>query len=77
KPHVVDMIDRKEINIVINTTEGAQATRDSFSIRRTALMKGITYSTTMSGAKALVDAIEAFKNNNCKFEVFALQDMMK
>lgn len=77
KPHVVDMIDRKEINIVINTTEGAQATRDSFSIRRTALMKGITYSTTMSGAKALVDAIEAFKNNKCKFEVFALQDMMK
>ncbi len=76
KPHVVDMIDRKEINIVINTTEGAQATRDSFSIRRTALMKGITYSTTMSGAKALVDAIEAFKNNNYKFEVFALQDLV-
>ncbi|MFZ9180636.1 MAG: carbamoyl-phosphate synthase large subunit [Rickettsiales bacterium] len=76
KPHVVDMIDRKEINIVINTTEGAQATRDSFSIRRTALMKGITYSTTMSGATALVDAIEAFKNNNCKFEVFALQDLV-
>ena len=77
KPHVVDMIDRKEIVLVINTTDGAQATKDSFSIRRTSLMRGITYSTTMSGAMALVDAIEAYKNNGHKFEVFALQDMIK
>jgi carbamoyl-phosphate synthase large subunit len=75
KPHVVDMIERKEISLVINTTEGAQATKDSFSIRRTALMKGITYSTTISGARALVDAIEAYKNIDCCFEVRALQDL--
>jgi len=75
KPHVVDMIDQKEITLVINTTEGAQATKDSFSIRRTSLMRGVTYTTTISGAKALVDAIEAYKNQDCKFEVFALQDM--
>jgi carbamoyl-phosphate synthase large subunit len=75
-PHVVDMIDRKEIALIINTTEGAQPTKDSFSIRRTALMRGITYSTTISGAKALIDAIEAYKNADCKFEVFALQDIM-
>ncbi len=77
KPHVVDMLERKEITLVINTTEGAQATKDSFSIRRTSLMKGITYSTTISGAKALVDAIEAYKNIGCKFEVRALQDLIK
>jgi carbamoyl-phosphate synthase large subunit len=76
KPHVVDMIDRKEIVLVINTTDGSQATKDSFSIRRTSLMRGITYSTTISGAMALVDAIEAYKNNECMFEVFALQDMI-
>lgn len=76
KPHVVDMIDRKEIGLVINTTEGAQATKDSFSIRRTSLMKGITYSTTISGARALVDAIEAYKNQGCRFEVRALQDLV-
>jgi carbamoyl-phosphate synthase large subunit len=75
KPHVVDMIDRKEIVLVINTTDGSQATKDSFSIRRTSLMRGITYSTTVSGAMALVDAIEAYKNNGCRFEVFALQDI--
>ncbi len=76
KPHVVDMIERKEISLVINTTEGAQATKDSFSIRRTAFMKGVTYTTTISGAKALVDAIGAYKDIGCKFEVRALQDLM-
>ncbi len=75
KPHVVDMLENKEITLVINTTEGAQATKDSFSIRRTSLMKGITYTTTMSGARALVDALEAYKNINCQFEVRALQDL--
>ncbi|MBM5782498.1 MAG: carbamoyl phosphate synthase large subunit, partial [Pelagibacterales bacterium] len=75
KPHVVDMLERKEISLVINTTEGAQATKDSFSIRRTSLMKGITYTTTISGAKALVDAIEAYQNIDCQFEVRALQDL--
>lgn len=75
KPHVVDMIDQQEISLVINTTEGAQATKDSFSIRRTSLMKGVTYTTTISGAKALVDAIEAYKKIDRKFEVTAVQDL--
>ena len=75
KPHVVDMIDNGEISLIINTTEGAQATKDSFSIRRTALMKAATYTTTISGARALIDAIEAYKKQDCKFEVTALQDL--
>ena len=74
-PHVVDMIERKEISLIINTTEGTQAIRDSFSIRRTALMKSITYTTTISGAIALVDALEAYKNKNYSFDIFALQDL--
>ena len=74
KPHVVDMIDKKEIDLIINTTEGMQSTKDSFSIRRTALIRGITYSTTITGAKALVEAIDAYKQNGCKFSVYALQD---
>jgi carbamoyl-phosphate synthase large subunit len=77
KPHVVDMIDRKEITLVINTTEGAQATKDSFSIRRTSLMKGVTYATTISGAKALIDALAAYKANGKRFDVTALQDLQQ
>lgn len=40
-------------------------------------MKGITYTTTMSGARALVDALEAYKTLNYQFEVRALQDLNK
>ena len=68
------MIDKKEIDLIINTTEGVHSAKDSFSIRRTALIRGITYSTTIAGAKALVEAIDAYKQNNCEFDVYALQD---
>ncbi len=75
KPHIVDMIAAKEIALIINTTEGATATKDSFSIRRTALIKNITYSTTISGAKALVEAIKAYKEKGMSLDVTALQDL--
>ena len=43
-------------HLVINTTAGAEAIRDSFSMRRTALMRGLPYFTTLSGARAAVGA---------------------
>jgi carbamoyl-phosphate synthase large subunit len=46
---------------VFNTTEGAQSLTDSFSIRRTALMQTIPYYTTVSGARAAIEAIKAVK----------------
>ena len=63
RPHVVDAMKDGAIDLVINTTEGAQAIADSFSIRRTALLDKIPYSTTMSGASALVHAIEAMNTD--------------
>ena len=47
------------IDLVINTTEGAQAIRDSFSLRRTAITHNIPYYTTIEGAKAAVRGIKA------------------
>jgi carbamoyl-phosphate synthase large subunit len=61
RPHIVDMMVDGEIDLVINTTEGAQAIADSYSIRRTALMRKISYSTTIAGSRALVQAIEAIR----------------
>lgn len=58
RPHVVDMIKNREVNFIINTVTGAQAQKDSFSIRRSALQYNIPYTTTISGAKAVVKAIE-------------------
>ncbi|HRC57681.1 MAG TPA: carbamoyl-phosphate synthase large subunit, partial [Kofleriaceae bacterium] len=57
RPHCVDAIENGEINFVINTTEGAQSTVDSLSLRRAALVHQIAYFTTLRGATAAVEAI--------------------
>ncbi|UJB21643.1 MULTISPECIES: carbamoyl-phosphate synthase large subunit [Lysobacter] len=58
RPHIVDLIKNGEIVYIINTTEGRQAISDSFSIRREALQQRVTYSTTVSGARALVGSLD-------------------
>ncbi len=64
RPHIVDLLKDAKVDLVINTTEGAQSITDSFSIRRTALQNKITYSTTLEGARALVQAMDAIKNSS-------------
>jgi carbamoyl-phosphate synthase large subunit len=59
RPHCVDAIINGEIAMVINTTTDAQAIRDSFSLRRTALTRDLPYFTTMQAASAAVAAIGA------------------
>ncbi|MFZ3207788.1 MAG: carbamoyl-phosphate synthase large subunit [Geobacteraceae bacterium] len=61
RPHIVDAIKNGEVCMVINTTQGAQAVADSFSIRRSTLMNNIAYFTTTAGARAAVDGIIAMK----------------
>jgi carbamoyl-phosphate synthase large subunit len=61
RPHIVDAMKNGEVHLVFNTTEGAQSYRDSFSIRRTALAQNIPYYTTVSGAKAAIQAIRRIK----------------
>jgi carbamoyl-phosphate synthase large subunit len=58
-PHVVDALAKNEIQLVINTTQGTQAIRDSYAIRRNALIAGVPYFTTLAAALAVVDALEA------------------
>jgi carbamoyl-phosphate synthase large subunit len=57
RPHCVDAILSGEIQMVVNTTEGAQAISDSFSIRSSALTNNVPHYTTMAGAAAAVGAI--------------------
>ena len=61
RPHIVDLIKNKEIHFVINTVSGAQAQKDSFSIRQSALQYRVPFTTTISGAIAAVNAIEMLK----------------
>lgn len=71
RPHVVDAMKNGQVHLVINTTEGAQSLRDSFSIRRAALQHNIVYYTTIAGARAAIQAIGALKTQ--PLEVFPLQ----
>jgi carbamoyl-phosphate synthase large subunit len=57
RPHIVDMIKNGEIAMLINTTEGQQAIRDSYALRRAALMARLPYYTTLPGARAVVQAL--------------------
>ena len=61
RPHVVDALKNGEINLVFNTTDGAQALADSSSIRRAALTLKVPYYTTMAGAAAAAQAIQALR----------------
>jgi carbamoyl-phosphate synthase large subunit len=59
RPHIVDRIKDGGIAIVLNTTEGRQAIRDSYTLRRAALTHKIPYYTTVAGARAVVQAMTA------------------
>ena len=61
RPHIVDSIKNNEICMVINTTQGAQAVADSFSIRRNALVNNIAYYTTVAGARAALTALSPWR----------------
>ena len=59
RPHILDAMKNREIQLVFNTTEGRQSLQDSFSLRRAALMMKIPYFTTAAGALAAAQAIAA------------------
>ena len=74
RPHIVDRMLSGGVQLVFNTTEGAQAIADSFSLRRTALTHKIPYYTTVAGARAAVQAIAALRAGN--LEVAPLQSYL-
>ncbi|MEM1262718.1 MAG: carbamoyl-phosphate synthase large subunit [Pseudomonadota bacterium] len=58
RPHIVDLIKNEEISLIVNTTEGKQAIRDSHPIRAATIGRGVTYYTTLAAAQATCLAIE-------------------
>ncbi len=58
RPHIVDAIKNGEIEFIVNTTEGAQAIADSYSIRREALQYKVSYTTTIARGWATLQAID-------------------
>ena len=70
-PHIVDALKDDRIDFMINTTESARSMADSFGMRRTALLRGVPYATTIAGARAMIDAITAVRERG--FDVAPLQ----
>jgi carbamoyl-phosphate synthase large subunit len=71
RPHIVDAIKNGGVQLVFNTTEGAQALTDSRSLRRAALLHKVPYYTTLSGAVAAAQGIKAYMGGD--LEVRPLQ----
>ena len=75
RPHIVDKLIDREIDLVFNTTSGRKAIEDSYSIRRQTLMHGIPYFTALTSMRAAVAAIEALKTG--PLTVKSLQEYQK
>ena len=73
RPHIVDMIKNIEISLIVNTTEGKQAIRESASIRAEAVRTNVTYYTTLGAAIATCNALEHLDDS----DVNRLQDLHK
>lgn len=71
RPHIVDLIKNGGVALLINTTEGRQAIRDSYELRRAALMARLPYYTTLPGARAVVQALARLRAG--ELEVAPLQ----
>jgi carbamoyl-phosphate synthase large subunit len=72
RPHIVDAIKNGGVQLVFNTTEGAEALKDSKSLRSAALLHKVPYYTTLSGAVAAAQGIKAYLGGD--LEVRALQN---
>ncbi|MEW6595808.1 MAG: carbamoyl-phosphate synthase large subunit [Thermodesulfobacteriota bacterium] len=57
RPHVLDKIQNKEIQWIVNTSLGTRTTEDSYTIRRAALDYHLPYTTTIAGAESMARAI--------------------
>jgi carbamoyl-phosphate synthase large subunit len=73
-PHVLDWIERGDVDIVINTPTGVGARSDGFEIRRAAVMHGIPCLTTLSAGSSAARAIVLARRNG-EPQVLCLQDL--
>lgn len=74
RPHIEDAIHNGQVQLVINTTEGAKAMSDSRSLRQAALKTRTAHTTTLTAAIAMSQSMEALSKR--EMEVRPLQDYL-
>ena len=70
--HIVGQMEAGEVQFVLNTTAGKQSIKDSYSIRRTALLRNIFCCTTLAAGQAAIRAIRILWEQD--YSVRSLQD---
>ncbi|KUJ96549.1 MAG: Carbamoyl-phosphate synthase large chain [Desulfonauticus sp. 38_4375] len=75
RPNAIDYIKNGQIDLLINTSSGKKTVQDSSSLRQTALLYGIPYTTTISAAKAMALAIK--ERLNADLQIKSLQEYYK
>jgi carbamoyl-phosphate synthase large subunit len=73
-PHVVDWIERGDVDLVVNTPTGSGARSDGWEIRRAAVAAGVPCITTISGGMAAARAIAVARQQG-PAEVLSLQEI--
>ena len=71
-PNVLDLMDREEIKLLINTPSGRGTKLDEAQIRMHTIVLGVPCITTIAAARAAVSGLRALKSRD--FTVRALQD---
>ena len=72
RPHIVDMIKNREIDLVLNTPYGKQQRVDDSDIRAASVTAGIPCITTLAGISAIVSALFARKAGD--YQVATVQE---
>jgi carbamoyl-phosphate synthase large subunit len=72
RPDGVDLIKNGAVQLMINTPLGKRAHRDGYTMRQAAIAAHLPYTTTLSAARAAIDAIEAQRLH--VFDVRSLQE---
>jgi carbamoyl-phosphate synthase large subunit len=73
-PHVLDWIERGDVDLVVNTPTGVGARTDGWEIRRAAVMHGIPCLTTLSAGVSAARAISSARRDGAP-EVLCLQEL--
>jgi carbamoyl-phosphate synthase large subunit len=74
RPNVVDLIEEKQVNWIINTPSSGPIPRmDEVKMRSHAVIRSIPITTTVHGLKAAITGIEAIKDSK-RIEVCSIQE---
>ncbi|MGC9451101.1 MAG: carbamoyl-phosphate synthase large subunit [Oceanipulchritudo sp.] len=66
RPNVVDMIKNRELQMIINTPSGMIPRQNENVIRTEAIKQGIPIMTTLSGARAAVQALQSLNKHDLR-----------